>query len=129
MSSPKLTFHRIHIPLAALLFSLGFATQAFAHANLVSATPAANSMAMSPPTELRLKFSEGIEIKFSKMKVTGPDKKAIETGQPKLDPDDNTVLIVPLMAPLPDGKYTVDWQAVSVDGHKTNGSYSFESTK
>jgi methionine-rich copper-binding protein CopC len=43
-------------------------------------------MAMPPPTELRLKFSEGIEIKFTKVKVTGASKKAIETGPPKLDP-------------------------------------------
>jgi hypothetical protein len=33
-------------------------------------------------------------------------------GPAKLDPSDNTLLIVPFTAPLPDGKYTVDWQAV-----------------
>ena len=90
--------------------------QALAH-NLVSATPAEYSMAMPPPTELRLKFSEGIEIKSTKVKVTvfpTPAsraawglKKAIQTGPPKLDPNDNTVLIVPLRAPLPDGEYRV----------------------
>jgi methionine-rich copper-binding protein CopC len=84
-------------------------------------------MAMPAPTELRLKFSEGLEIKFTTVKVTGPGKKAIETGPAKLDPSDNTVLIVPLKAALPDGKYTVDWQAVSIDGHKTKGSYGFDS--
>jgi methionine-rich copper-binding protein CopC len=115
----------LHMPAAALLLSLGLPSTALAHANLVSATP--NGMAMPPPTELRLKFSEGIEIKFTKVKVTGPDKKAVQTGAAKLDPSDKTVVIVPLVAPLPDGKYTVDWQAVSVDGHKTKGSYGFES--
>jgi methionine-rich copper-binding protein CopC len=82
-----------------------------------------------PPTELRLKFSEGIEIKFSKVKVTGAVKRAVETGAVKLDPADNTVVVVPLTAALSDGKYTVDWQTVSVDGHRTKGSYSFESMK
>ena len=46
-------------------------------------------------------------------------------GPPKLDASDNALLIVPLAAPLSDGKYTVDWQAVGKDGHKTKGSYSF----
>jgi methionine-rich copper-binding protein CopC len=36
---------------------------------------------------------------------------------------------VPLAATVPDGKYTVDWQAVSVDGHKTKGTNGFESTQ
>jgi methionine-rich copper-binding protein CopC len=129
MRSLRSTGVRLYIPVAALLLSLALPATALAHAKLVSATPAASSMAMPPPTELRRKFSEGIEIKFTKVKVTGPDKKAVETGTAKLDPGDNTVLIVPLSGPLPDGKYTVDWQAVSVDGHKTKGSYGFESMK
>jgi copper resistance protein C len=123
------TSGRRHISAAALLLSLGFAARAFAHANLVSATPAANSMAMPPPIELRLKFSESIEITFTKVRVTGPDKGTIETGALKLDPNDNTVVIVPLMSPLSKGKYTVDWQALSLDGHKTKGNYSFESMR
>ncbi len=129
MSCPKSALDRLSILVTVLLASLGLATPALAHANLVSATPAAGGMAIPPPTELRLKFSEGIEIKFSNVKVIGPGDKAIETGPVKLDPADNTVLIVPLMTPLPDGKYTVVWQAVSVDGHKTKGNYSFESMR
>jgi methionine-rich copper-binding protein CopC len=129
MSSPKSASYRIHILSTTLLLSLGLATSAHGHANLVNATPAANSMAMPPPTELRLKFSEGIEIKFTKVKVMGPDKGTIEAGALKLDPNDNTVVIVPLMSPLPNGKYTVDWQALSLDGHKTKGNYSFESMR
>jgi methionine-rich copper-binding protein CopC len=105
MGFQRLTCGRLYIPAVALLLSLGLPTAAFAHAKLVSAAP--TGMAMPPPTELRLKFSEGIEIKFTKVKVTGPDKKAVETGPAKLDPSDNSVLIVPLAAPLPDGKYTV----------------------
>jgi len=46
----------LRISAAALLLSLGLASPAFAHAHLVSATPAVNSMAMPAPTELRLKI-------------------------------------------------------------------------
>jgi methionine-rich copper-binding protein CopC len=114
---------------AALLLSPGLADPALAHAALISATPAVNGMAMPAPTELRLKFSEGIELKFAKVKLIGPGKKTVATGPARLDPSDNTLLIVPVAAPLPDGTYTVDWQVVATDGHKTKGTYSFESMK
>ena len=84
-------------------------------------------IAMPPPSEFRLKFSEGIEIKFAKVKLTGPDKKEVKTGTPKLDEGDKKTLIIPLAAPLVDGNYTVTWQVVSTDSHKTKGSYSFQS--
>jgi copper resistance protein C len=115
--------------LGVLLFLLGSTGQVLAHAKLVSASPAQDQMAMPPPTELRLKFSEAIELKFTRVKVTGPDGKVIKTGPVKLDPADKTTLIVPLADPLSDGKYTVDWQAVSADTHKVKGTYSFESMK
>ena len=116
---------RIVLTLSLLSF---FQVQlALAHAKLVSASPAANEIAMPPPSELRLKFSEGIEIKFAKVKLTGPDKKEVKTGTPKLDEGDKTTLIIPLATPLVDGNYTVTWQVVSTDTHKTKGSYSFQS--
>jgi methionine-rich copper-binding protein CopC len=86
-------------------------------------------MAMPPPTELRLKFSEAVELKFTKVEVIGPDGKVIKTGPVKIDPADKTAVIVPLADPLPDGKYTVNWQVVSVDTHKVHGTYIFESMK
>src|SRR3954452_21327463 len=84
---------------AAMFLSVTLAAQAFAHAKLVSATPAANAMAMPAPWELRLKFSEPIELKSAKVTVTDP-KKAVATGPVKLAADDDTVLIVPLTAPM-----------------------------
>lgn len=112
--------------LACSLAATGFAGAASAHAKLVSETPAADSMAMPAPTELKLKFSEGIELKFTGVKVVGAKKDAVATGLAALDPKDNTTLVVPFKSALPDGKYTVNWHALSTDGHKTKGSYSFE---
>jgi methionine-rich copper-binding protein CopC len=100
------------------------AGQAFAHAQLKTAIPAANSTAASPE-QLILKFSEGLEIKFTSAKVIGPDGKAAPTGARSLDPNDKTSLIVPVKRPLTAGKYEVEWHAVAVDTHKTQGSYSF----
>jgi methionine-rich copper-binding protein CopC len=105
----------------------GMSGQALAHANLLSSEPTANGMAMPPPTEIRLKFSEPIEVKFAKIEIVGSDKKPVAIGPLKLDEQDDTVVIVPLAAPLVDGDYTVNWRVVGKDTHKTKGSFGFES--
>lgn len=113
---------------AALALSpLASATNVFAHAHLLSSTPADKEMAMPAPKELTLTFSEGLEPKLSKAVVTGPDGKVVKTGDAHLAPGNDKVLLVPLPAPLPDGTYKIDWQAVAKDGHKTTGTFTFES--
>ena len=69
----------LRVLVAAVFLFIGVKVSAFAHAHLVSATPAANGMAMPPPTELRLKFSEGTRTEFTKVKVTASDKTPVET--------------------------------------------------
>jgi methionine-rich copper-binding protein CopC len=107
---------------ALVVLLLGVAP-AFAHAHLVSETPAQNGAAAAP-TELSLKFSEGVVLKFTGVTLTGP-AGAVTLGAASLDPKDNTVLLVPVPTALPAGSYTVAWHALSSDGHKTTGSYSF----
>jgi methionine-rich copper-binding protein CopC len=112
-----------------VLLCLGAGGQALAHAKLVAARPAEGQTATPPPSELKLKFSEAVEVKFAQVTVIGPDSKAVKTGALALDPSDETTLIVPLAAPLADGRYMVSWQVVAADGHKTKGSYRFEVKK
>jgi methionine-rich copper-binding protein CopC len=125
MRSPKTAFE-FSTPALAALISLALASPAVAHARLLFTLPVANETTAPAPVELRLKFSEAIELKFTKVKLTGPEEIAIETGPPRQDPGDTTLLIVPIAAPLSDGRYTVEWQAVSTDGHKTGGAYYFD---
>jgi len=109
----------------AAFISVGFAGQALAHAHLQSAVPAADGAVSTSPPELDLTFSEGLNLKFSGVKVFGPDKAAVATGDAKLKPGDNTTLILPVSGTLAPGAYTVEWHVLSSDGHKTSGSYTF----
>jgi hypothetical protein len=108
----------------AAFASLGLAGQAFAHAHLKSTVPAADSAAASP-TELDLTFSEGLNLKFSGVKVTGSDKADVSVGDASLKAGDDTTLIIPVSGTLTPGIYTVEWHVLSSDGHKTNGTYTF----
>ena len=108
----------------AIAGSIGLADQTFAHALLKSARPPVNGTVTNAPTEFDLMFSEDISLKFSGIKVTGPDKAAVQTGEAMLM-DNNTMLVTPVSGTLAPGTYTVEWQALSGDGHKTHGSYKF----
>ena len=108
----------------ALLASLLGASAAFAHAHLKSASPAEDST-VTAPKDLRLTFSEGVEATFSKVSLS---KDGTEVAIKGLEtPDANKkILVVTPAAPLAVGTYTVEWHAVSVDTHKSEGTYRFK---
>lgn len=101
----------------------GLSSQAFAHAHLKSSTPADKSE-VNTPAELDLTFSEELNLRFTGVKVTGPKKYAVTTGDAMLM-DGNVELMVPLSEKLAPGAYIVEWHALSADGHKTNGAFTF----
>ncbi|AWH87733.1 copper homeostasis periplasmic binding protein CopC [Limnobaculum parvum] len=115
---------RLCTPLIIILFGLT-SHSALAHAHLKQQTPVAESTLTASPKEISLKYSEGIEVKFSKIELLNPNNKIILIDDLLLDPSDNTRLIAPLKAPLSAGRYTVNWHVVSVDGHKTKGNFQF----
>lgn len=110
---------------AALGFALIGTVPALAHAHLLGETPADKAVLATAPTVLTLKFSEGVALKFSGVKVTGPGHALVSLGTESLDPTDDALLTVPLMGTLVPGPYTVAWHALSTDGHKTTGTYDF----
>jgi copper resistance protein C len=115
----------IRIFAVATVLNAGLLGQVLAHAHLESAVPAENAIVKVSPVEIDLTFSEGLNLKFSGATITGPGKATISTGQAKLSINDHKTLVIPLSAPLASGEYTVNWTALSTDGHKTKGSYTF----
>jgi methionine-rich copper-binding protein CopC len=95
-----------------------------AHAHLKQQIPAADSL-VAAPQALTLNFSEGIEPGFSGVVVTDAQKQVIRTGTATREEKNKAQLTVPLEQTLTSGTYQVDWHVVSVDGHKTTGSYHF----
>ncbi|TAL85902.1 MAG: hypothetical protein EPN46_03355 [Candidimonas sp.] len=101
------------------------AQPAFAHAHLKSETPVAGATVNAAPKAIELKFSEGIEPEFSGIALAGAKHAPVQLGAPMVDSKDNTRLIVAVRGMMPAGSYQVSWHAVSVDGHKTKGKYTF----
>src|SRR5271155_3918286 len=86
---------------SSLAFALA-ATSAFAHAQLEKATPPVGGT-VSPPSEIRLEFSEGVELKFTKVTLTGPRGAAAPLGSASTAAGNQAVLIVPIAKPLSAG--------------------------
>ncbi|MGE8068898.1 copper homeostasis periplasmic binding protein CopC [Pseudomonas sp. NPDC089569] len=109
---------------AMLVGSMFAASSVWAHAHLQSQTPAADST-VSAPSELRLVFSEGVEAAFTKVTISR-DGANIAVKSLATDGNDKKTLIVTPAAPLTAGSYKVEWHAVSVDTHKSEGAYGFK---
>jgi methionine-rich copper-binding protein CopC len=97
---------------------------AFAHAHLVSSDPAVGATVAAAST-LKISFSEGIEIGLSKFDVIGPNGQPVADTKASLDPANNKLVLLQVKAPLGAGTYTVHWHVVSVDTHRTEGTYAF----
>jgi methionine-rich copper-binding protein CopC len=93
----------------------------WAHAHLKQAEPADHAQ-VSTTSAVKLTFSEGLNLAFSGIKLTGPAMQQVTLGQPALSNDGKTLSASPA-GKLAPGSYQLDWHVLSVDGHKTKGTY------
>ncbi|WP_158702579.1 copper resistance protein CopC [Kitasatospora sp. MMS16-BH015] len=111
------------LTLAALLLP---ALPASAHADLLSATPAAGTVVPVRPQQITLHFSERVTLRLSSIKVIGPDGRRVETGPAHATGSDGTTLAVPLSPGARPGTFVVDWLVTAEDdGHATSGAVVF----
>jgi methionine-rich copper-binding protein CopC len=112
-----------HWILAAVLF-LALQTRAWAHAFLDHAEPKVGSTVTNSPAEIKIWFTQNLEPAFSKLEVQDAQGKEVDKKDAHLDDKDKSLFLVSLPE-LPAGTYTVIWHAVSVDTHKTQGTFHF----
>ena len=136
-TAPHFGPHPIRRPLAALAFlatliSLLFglvlagASPASAHAALTGSNPQDGAVVDTAPKEVSLTFSEQIAMGKDSIRVLDPDGRRADAGAPReLGSGGAVEYGVRLLAGLPDGTYTVAWQAVSADSHPISGAFTF----
>jgi methionine-rich copper-binding protein CopC len=109
--------------LFGLLVALG-AGEASAHAFLDHAVPPVGATVATSPSTLQLFFSEPIEPSFSGVLLATAAGQRVTTGAAAIDPNNPAALVLPLPLLAP-GRYRVRWHVVSVDTHRTEGSFEF----
>ena len=100
------------------------ATAAQAHAQLDHAVPAVGSTVASSPGQVALYFTESLEPKFSGGEVRNGAGTRVDHGASV-----SGKVMRLSVGSLPAGSYSVEWHALSVDTHKTEGSFSFKVSK
>lgn len=102
---------------------LAAAEPANAHSLLMESAPAAGATLTTVPRELMLRFNNRIEKSLSRVRVLD----ASGTARPLAVSVDGAAdrLIAPV-PPLTPGRWRVEWQVLSVDGHVVTGRFDFQ---
>jgi copper resistance protein C len=104
---------------------LARAASVSAHALLLESTPAGDTT-VTAPSRLVLRFNGRLETSLSSvMLIGGPRQTRVLLIKNEATPEQHDMLIYTL-PPLEPGSYRVEWKALSVDGHITNGVLKFE---
>ncbi|HCT56309.1 MAG TPA: copper resistance protein CopC [Gemmatimonas aurantiaca] len=94
------------------------------HAKLKSSLPSAGTT-VAAPKELRLTFSEKIEIKIAKITLLRGTEELAALGDVAADSQATETVVIPVTKPLAAGSYTVKYRVAGPDGHPMGGSYVF----
>lgn len=95
----------------------------FAHTHPVSMTPTSDST-VDAPASIVMHFTGDMEPKFSSITVSNATGHVVNAEASAVASGDKKLMSVTLPK-LPPGVYTVDWVAVSVDTHRSQGEYKF----
>lgn len=106
------------VALSLLLFS----TAADAHAMLERAEPRVGNKVASPPREVTLWFTQKLEAAFSTITVTNAAGERVDSGKTRVNGSQMSIAI----RAGGSGTYRVKWQVLSVDTHRTDGSFTFQ---
>ena len=97
---------------------------ALAHSGLQRAEPPVESKLKRPPSEVKLYFTERLEPAYSTIRVNDDNGAQVDRQDSHVDAS-NPLLLRATLLPLEHGAYTVIWRVLSVDGHVTEGRFTF----
>jgi copper resistance protein C len=95
---------------------------AYAHAHLQRSEPRDGTSVIPAPSQVALWFTERLEPAFSGVEVRDSQGNRVDLGEPEIG---GASMRIGLKALSP-GTYKVNWHALSVDTHKSQGTFSFQ---
>lgn len=105
-----------------LILLWAFTGRSLAHATLVEATPQPGTTLAEPPEEIYLFFNE--RLSGGTIEIFGANFEEFLSEPVEATGEYSRELRTPCPS-LPDGTYTVNWKAISRDGHEISGSFQF----
>jgi hypothetical protein len=114
---------RLLVGLAVLVAVLLPSAPAWAHNLFISSVPAAGSTLTTAPKQVSLRFLQTLNTQYTQITVSDTAKHLVAgASKPAFNRDHGTVTFGRTLA---NGKYTVAYRTLSIDGHVVQGSFSF----
>ncbi|HDX9610829.1 TPA: copper resistance protein CopC [Bacillus toyonensis] len=99
---------------------------ASAHAYVVKSNPAENETLKKAPTVVKIEFDEDIQVShFNTLFVRDTSGKRVDLKDAHIDKRNKKLLEAGLKENLKDGLYSIQWKAISADGHPIQGVIPF----
>jgi methionine-rich copper-binding protein CopC len=95
------------------------------HTRLLRSEPVQDSIARVAVTELRLWFSEPLDLAVTRVRLFDASRAPIQTAALARAAASDAPIVVALSAALSDGSYSVEWSTSSKDGHPVRGTFRF----
>jgi methionine-rich copper-binding protein CopC len=105
----------LFLALVAWVLSVGLA---LGHSGLQRTEPPAESKLKRPPSEVKLYFTERLEPAYSTVRVTDDNGAHVDPSNPSSCGRH--------CSRLSKAPYTANWRVLSVDGHVTEGRFTFQ---
>jgi copper transport protein len=101
------------------------AAPASAHATLLTTEPQNGGVYTKPPSEVKLRFDEPVEVSLGGIRVYTSGRERVVTGSPEHPAGTQSQVAVSLPK-LSTGTYVVTWRVISADSHPVEGAYTFQ---
>jgi methionine-rich copper-binding protein CopC len=95
------------------------------HLALSRAEPKADTTVTTPPTVLKLFFTESVKPGLTAVKLTAPDNSVIQLAPLTLGEGKIPPIVAAIKGQVKNGKHKVSWRTAGADGHAISGEYSF----
>jgi copper transport protein len=113
------------LALLVVLAGAAVPASAFAHATIVSTTPADQHVFRVQPREVSLKWSEAVDLGEHAVRLLDSSGSEVRTAPARHGPGGPSTAVLSLPPGLDDGTYVVAWRVVSSDSHPVSGAFSF----
>ncbi|MFK4469777.1 copper resistance CopC/CopD family protein [Bacillus sp. RC252] len=99
---------------------------ASAHAYVVKSNPAENETLKKAPSVVKIEFDEDIQVSsFNTLFVRDTSGKRVDLKDAHIDKKNKKILEAGLKENLKNGLYSIQWKAISADGHPIQGVIPF----
>jgi methionine-rich copper-binding protein CopC len=95
------------------------------HLRLTKSEPAQNDTLTVAPSAIRLWFSQRAELRTMRVTVRAAAGDTVAVGALTRGAGSEAPVVAPIVAPMTNGSYTVDWRTMASDGHVVRGSFEF----